>query len=190
MSTARGIRNPEKLWFVLGAAVLLLCLGAFVWWALGVHQRAADRLAEIEPRHARLAGMLQDKERFSQAQQALQANLAMYVYPPDADASQVGNNVLQRVRELAGAQGLRVTSSQTTAAREDKDHPGFERVGISLRLEGDWNQFQRLWPALADQRPAVYGETVQLQAQGARSRELPGNIQVQLNLFVLKERQP
>ena len=96
MSTARGIRNPEKLWFVLGAAVLLLCLGAFVWWALGVHQRAADRLAEIEPRHARLAGLLQDNEQIALADQALQTNLALYLHPSEADAVQIGNSVLQR----------------------------------------------------------------------------------------------
>ena len=183
--------RPEPRWLALGAlAVLLLALAAAALWVAGVHQRAAARLAELEPRHARLAGLLQSGERRTQSQQALQANLAQFVHPPEADAAQLGNTVLQRVRELATTQGLRVTSSQTAAPREDKDQPGFGRIGVSLRVEGDWPQLQGLLRALPAERPAIYSDTMQLLSQGTQAGRASAMIQAQLELFVLQERQP
>ena len=183
--------RPEPRWLALGAlAVLLLALAAAALWVAGVHQRAAARLAELEPRHARLAGLLQSGERLTQAQQALQANLAQFVHPPEADAAQLGNTVLQRVRELATTQGLRVTSSQTAAPREDKDQPGFGRIGVSLRVEGDWPQLQGLLRALPAERPAIYSDTMQLLSQGTQAGRASAMSQAQLELFVLQERQP
>jgi len=183
--------RPEPRWLALGAlAVLLLALAAAALWVAGVHQRAAARLAELEPRHARLAGLLQSGERLTQSQQALQANLAQFVHPPEADAAQLGNTVLQRVRELATTQGLRVTSSQTAAPREDKDQPGFGRIGVSLRVEGDWPQLQSLLRALPAERPAIYSDTMQLLSQGTQAGRASAMIQAQLELFVLQERQP
>ncbi len=187
-AAARRLR-PEQLGLALTAAALLLCLVVGALWVAGVHQRAAARLSDIEPRHARLAGMLQNKEQLAQAQQALQVNLTQYVYPRDADTGQLGNSVLQRVRERAGAQGLRVTSSQVTTPREDKDQPALERVGVSLRLEGDWPALYALLRALAAEQPAILSNLVQFQSQGGGPGR-PAPVQAQLELFVLKERQP
>ena len=190
MSSRRFLNRPDQFWLALAAAVLLGAAVLGGLWVAGVHARAAARLAQIEPRHARLAGMLQNQEQFAQSAQALQANLAQFLYPADAESGQIGNAVLQRVRELAGAQELRVTSSQVTAPAEDKDNPGFERVGLSVRLEGDWARLQPLLAALPRERPAIYSQTIQLLPQFVGA---PGQVQViqaQLDLFVLKERQP
>ena len=185
MSSARRNLRPDQWALALAAAALVLLLAVAALWLAGVHTRAAARLAEIEPRHARLAGMLQNGEQLAQAEQALQANLAEFLYPPDADAGQVGNSVLQRVREIATAQELRVTSSQVAAPAEDKDHPGFERIGLNLRVEGEWARLQALLAALPRERPAIYSRNIQLLSQGRSSIT-----QAQLDLFVLKERKP
>ena len=180
--------RPEPRWLALGAlAVLLLALAAAALWVAGVHQRAAARLAELEPRHARLAGLLQSGERLTQSQQALQANLAQFVHPPETDAAQLGNTVLQRVRELATARGLRVTSSQAATPREDK---GFDRIGLNLRVEGDWPQLVALLRELAQLRPAVYTSTLQLGVQHGGAQGGPQTVFGNLDLYVLKERRP
>jgi general secretion pathway protein M len=152
-----------------------------------VHGRAADRIAEVEPRHARIAGLLQSGERLAQSDQTLKANLAEYVYAPDSDLGQIGNQALQRVRDIASARGLRVTSTQVTAPREDK---GFDRVGLSLRVEGDWSQLQALLGELARQRPAIYSDTVQIGGQGGYVEGRPFVVMAQFELYVLKERRP
>ncbi len=187
-SSPRLPYRPEQLWLALIAAVLLSMFVLGALWVAGVHTRAAARLAEIEPRHARLAGLLEHGDQLAQAGQALQVNLTEFLHP--ADAGQIGNAVLQRVRELAGAQELRVTSSQVAAPAEDKDHPGFERVGLSVRLEGDWAQLQKLLAALPRERPVIYSRTIQLLSQGGRAPGQAQAIQTQLDLFVLKEQQP
>jgi general secretion pathway protein M len=180
-------RRPEQLWLLVAAGVLLALLLWLVATAVSVHRSAAQRLGEIGPRYARVAGLLQNNERLAQVEQALKANLTEFIYPPEGDASQVGNLALQRVRDLATARGLRVASSQVTPAREDK---GFDRIGLSLRAEGDWAQMQGLLAELAGQRPAIFSDTVQISAQGGG---LPGrrlDVSGQLELYVLKERRP
>ena len=63
-------RRAETLWLLAGGALLLLALAWAVTTTFTKHRQAAARLAEIEPRHARLAGLLEGSERFVQADAA------------------------------------------------------------------------------------------------------------------------
>ena len=186
MKLARPQR-PETLWLAAAGGVLLLCLLWASWTVVAKYRQAAAQLAEIAPRHARVAGMLQNKELFAQSQSALQASLAEFVYPTADDASQTGNAALQRVRELASTRGLRVSSSQTAAPRDEK---GFDRIGLSLRIEGDWPALAALLAELARQRPAIYINTLQLGVQRSAFGGDPQVVFAQLDLYVLKERAP
>ena len=180
-------QRPEQIWLLGGAMVVLAVL---VWGAVVVvsaHRAAANRLAEIEPRYARVAGLLQNSERLTQADQAVKSNLAEFAYPAEGDAGQVGNLALQRVRDLASGRGLRVASSQVAAPREEA---GFDRIGVSMRVEGDWAQIQTLLAELARLRPVVYSETVQIGAQSAPVPGRPIDVSGQFELYVLKERRP
>lgn len=186
MTALRLNQRPELLWLLAAAALLLLLAG----WAGGTlllkHQQAATRLAEIEPRHARLSGLMGSQDLLAGAAAQLQANLADYVYPADQDPSHTANQALQRVRELATRHGLRVASSQTAAPR---DEDGFDRIGLNLRIEGGWPAITALLADLAAQRPAIFYTALQLgQQQGGRAED--GSSFVQLDLYVLKERQP
>lgn len=192
MTPARTPPRPELLWLLAAGALLLAVAGWAGWAVVTKYRQATSQLAEIEPRHARLAGLLHSQDVLSQAATRLQANLADYVHPAAADPSQLGNTALQRVRELATRHGLRIASSQTSAPR---DEDGFERIGLNLRIEGDWPGIAALLSDLAAQRPAIYYASLQMgQQQGNRRRAgqdtLVDEIFVQLDLYVLKERQP
>lgn len=187
MNASLNRQRPEFLWLLLAGALLLLALGWASWTVVVKHRQASGLLADIEPRHARLAGMLQNKELLAQAESALQANLAEYVSPAEEDPGQIANAALQRVRELASARGLRVTSSQTAAPREDN---GFDRIGLSLRVEGDWPDLVALLRELPRQRPALYTTTVQLGVQGFSAQGTPQTMFGNLELYALKERRP
>ena len=184
MNTA-AFKRPEGLWLLAAGCVLLLVLGWASWTVVSKYRQASAQLADIDPRHARLAGMLQDKELFAQSAGALTANLAQFVYPAEGDASQTGNAALQKVRDLATARGLRVASSQSAAPRDEK---GFDRIGLVLRVEGDWEQLVALLRELAQQRPAIFTNTLQLGAQLRGLRDQPQSMFGQLDLYVLKER--
>ena len=182
-----ALRRPEVLWLLLAGGVLLAALAWAGWTVVAKYRQASATIAEIDPRHARMAGMLQNKELFAQSQSALQASLAEFVYPAEEDPSQTGNGALQRVRELATARGLRVTSSQAATPREDK---GFDRIGLNLRVEGDWPQLVALLRELAQLRPAVYTSTLQLGVQHGGAQGGPQTVFGNLDLYVLKERRP
>ena len=187
MSASGRPQRPETLWLLLAGGVLLALLAWACWTVVTKHRQASEQLADIGPRHARLAGMLQNKELFAQSSKALQANLSEFVYPPTGDASQTGNAALQKVRELAAARGLRVASSQSAAPRDEQ---GFDRIGLVLRVEGDWPELVALLRELSAQRPALFVNTLQLGQQHSGAR---GDAQVvfgQLDLYVLKERAP
>jgi len=180
-------RRPEHLWLLTGALLLLALLAWAALFTLSVHGSAASRLAEVEPRHARIAGLLQNNEQIAQSDQALKANLTEYVYPSEEDPGQIGNLALQKVRDIASGHGLRVASSQVAVPRENK---GFDRIGLSLRVEGDWPQLQSLLRDLARQRPVIYSDTVQIGSQGGYAPGRPITVSAQFELYVLKERRP
>lgn len=182
---AERLKRPESLWLLAAGCVLLAVLAWAGWTVVAKYRQASEQLADIGPRHARLAGMLQNKELFAQSASALQANLAQFVYPATDDASQTGNAALQKVRDLATARGLRVASSQSAAPRDEK---GFDRIGLVLRVEGDWEQLVALLRELAQQRPVIFTNTLQVGVQQRGLRDQPQSMFGQLDLYVLKER--
>ena len=180
-------QRPETRWLLAcGALLLVLALWA-AWIVVTKYQQAAARLDDIQPRHARLAGLLQGSDRFTEADGAIKANLAEFVYPAEEDAGQTGNAALQRVRDLATTRGLRVSSSQAAAPRDDK---GFDRIGLSLRVEGEWPQLVALLRDLPRQRPVIHTGTLQLGVQQQGMRDAPQVVFGQFDLYVLKERRP
>ena len=181
---AERLKRPESLWLLAAGCVLLAVLAWAGWTVVAKYRQASATIAEIDPRQARMAGMLQNKELFAQSEQALTANLAEFVYPTADDASQTGNAALQRVRELASTRGLRVSSSQTAAPRDEK---GF---GLSLRIEGDWPALAALLAELARQRPAIYINTLQLGVQRSGFAGEAPLVFAQLDLYVLKGHAP
>ncbi|MFV0680478.1 type II secretion system protein GspM [Ottowia sp.] len=185
--TGRTLRQrPEVLWIGLVAAALLVAAvwaGGFAW---AKYQQARERLADIEPRHARLAGLLQNQELLTQAESAVKTNLTEYVYAATEDANQTGNTALQQVRDMATKHGLRVTSSQVTPPREEQ---GFDRIGLNLRVEGEWPQLVALLGDLARQRPLVQYGNLQIGSvySGAQTGQKVFGF---FDLYVLKERRP
>lgn len=180
------LRRPEVRWLVLGL-VLLFGLGVWASWTVwSKYRQAVDRLADLEPRYARLSGLTQSSAQLTQADEMLTANMADFVYSAQDDASQTGNMALQRARELATARGLRVASSQAAAAREEQ---GFDRIGLNLRVDGEWPQLVAFLRDLAEQKPLLHQTSLQLGSsfRGPRAGE---SVFAILELYVLKERKP
>jgi len=182
--TRRLSLRPEQLWALAVGCVLLLALLLGAGYLVRKHLWASETLASVDPRHARLAGLLQNQERITEIQKQLEANLSEYAYGSDQDPAGIGNTALQHVRDLAGAHGLRVASSQVGTPKEDQ---GFDRIGLELRLEGDWAPMLDFLRELAAMRPAVFTETAQLSPAGG-FRNQPQTVAVQLGLFVLRQR--
>ncbi|HPK31311.1 MAG: hypothetical protein KDF67_01830 [Ottowia sp.] len=180
----QNLRRPETAWIALAAAALLALLVLGLGYVGLKHRWATSTVDSIDPRYARLTGLLQNGELLAGADKRLQDNLVLYVYPADRDAAQVGNVVLQQVRDLANTREMRVTSSQVSPVKDEK---GFDRIGVNIRLEGSWDALQLLVHDLADLRPMVYAGSIQLAPRGMSRTAADAVITVQLDLFVLRQ---
>lgn len=181
----KRLTGPQSLLLLLIAAAAALPLalgGAYLW-----HKRqwAQERLAELEPRHARLLGLEASAEPLRAARAQSQALLAQYVYAAQLDASQVGNDAQQRVRDLFSAAGLQMLSSQVLPA---KAQGLVDRVPLSVRTEGELLALQSALALLSGQRPAIVVDALDVQTLGLVRADAPQKLSVRFDLFVLRAR--
>ncbi len=181
------VNRPETIWLAVAGVLVLALAASGLWLAWSKYRQAALQLAEVEPRYARLAGLLQSGERLKVADEAIRTALNEFVYPMGEDANQIGNAALQRVRDLATARGLRVASSQAAGPREDKE---FDRIGLTLRVEGEWSQLVELLREMARLRPLVNCANLQIGVQNPGAQASAQTVFGQFDLYVLKERKP
>ena len=178
--------------FWLQALTLVLMLlplcgaGYFVW---SKHQNVQSHLAAVEPRYARLLGMMANKSELQAAGQQASEQLARWVYPASQDATQAGNDAQQRVRTLFADSKLDIISIQVLPVKGDaKDGDKFDRIGIDLRVEGDLTGIQNALALLAAQTPMVIAESVSLQTIGALKPASTQRLAGQFNFTVLRVR--
>lgn len=176
--------RPEHIWLAAAAVLLLFALVMGIGYAIRKHQWAGQTLSTATPRIARLQGLLESGEALAEAGAALQSNLNDLAYAHERDLGDIGTEALQHVRDAATRRGLRVSSSQTSAAQNGPE--GFDRVNLDLRLEGDWDAVLALLRELPAARPAIYVDTAHLSGQGVEAQS-PQVIVLQLGLFVLRQ---
>ena len=167
------------------ALVLAGVLGLFAFYVQGVHRADEDRLETIEPRFARLAGLATDKGQLAGALAATRAAVVRHIYPANRDVSQAGNDAQQRARDVFSRAGLEVLSSQVLPARVVKQ---FDRIPITLRVEGEYVVFQTALAAMPSLTPTLFVEGFNIQNVAVGKTDAPLRLVVQLDLFVLRAR--
>jgi general secretion pathway protein M len=142
--------------------LLLPLVGAslYVW---GKHLRIQADLSDIEPRYARLLGMVEHQTELSSVALQAQQQLARVAYPASQDATQAGNDAQQRIRTLFADSRLNVISIQVLPPKEQGS---FDHIPIDLRVEGDLTAMQNALAALANLTPLVVAEEVSIQTVG------------------------
>jgi len=144
--------------------LLLLCAVCLIW--LWQALRAADEgIAAVEPRYARLAGLVRAEKRLQQSLELAGRQLAALAVPKEVDAARAGADLQQKARELAEAAGLQVAASQIFPARMEDE---LERIWASLTLEGDLAQVQNFLLVLREQRPRMQITTMTIQPDSRR----------------------
>lgn len=176
--------RQTRLVVVLLAVPVLLLAGA---WAAELSARVwrmADVRADIEPRYARLAGILARGEDIVAANRAAADWLSRRAYPADADLGEIGTELQQRLRQLAEAADLRVAGSQILPAREEE---GFSVVTVAGTLEGETGALGTFLLALAAEEPPIVVEKLAVQAPRSRRRgEESAQVNAQANMSVLR----
>ena len=182
MSPSARINSVALVVLVLALAAPLALGG---WYLARNHQWAEDRLSELEPRYARLLGLLSRTTELDKGIADGNALLLRHTFPASQDVSQAGNAAQQRLRDLFTGAGLEVVSSQILPAKGVKE---YDRIALSVRVEGQASGLQAAWVALKGISPTIWVEGFTVQTMGQQTATTPPRLSVQLNLYVLRAR--
>ena len=159
--------------------------GLYVW---SVHQRAQSRLTDLEPRYARLAGLVERRADLKTLGVQVGEELARLAYPAAQDVTKAGNDAQQRIRALYADSKLDIISIQVLPARQEDKESKFDRISIDLRVEGDLTGMQNALALLASQTPVVLVDSLALQTIGAVKPASTQRLGGQFNFSVLRLR--
>lgn len=154
--------------------------GMYVWQK---HQAVIEKMAQWEPRHARLQGILAQEAEFATAAQLAQSLLNVFVYPAETDGTKVANEVQQRVKTALEQAGFRVESIQ---AKEGVESGDFLRLKISARVDGNINHLFKALLVLRDQNPVLMVNGMRFNNEGPLSRASVQRITGQIEFTVLR----
>ncbi|MFC5500510.1 type II secretion system protein GspM [Caenimonas terrae] len=171
----------SALALAFGFVVFIGGLGAYVY---SRHVWAQERLAELEPRYARLVGLGESGPALDTALAQRRAFLARHAYPLGQDVARAGSDALQRARETMSRAGLDVSTTQVLAAKEVD---GFDRIPLMLRMEGELPALQSALTVLPSLSPSLFIESFTIQTIGM-PKDGPQRLSLQANLFVLRSR--
>ena len=161
------LRHQDRLALACLGLVVLIALGAAVSYVASRHAAWAERIDGIEPRYARLLGLEAAQPRLEAAEAAARATMSKYMYAPEQDATQAGNDAQQKIRAIFTQAKLDISSSQVLAPKTEGD---IERIPLSVRADGDLPALQAALAGIAAQAPAILIDRVTIQGSSfARS---------------------
>ena len=169
---------------LLALAAVFFLAGLSIY-GVSKHRWAASTLAELEPRHARLAGLQAGAADLEKALSERRSLLARNAYLVSQDIAQAGSDAQQRARETFARAGLEVSSTQVLPARAVD---GFDRIPVVLRLEGELAALQAALLLLPSLAPSLFIEGFNAQTVGLPRADGPQRLNIQVNLFVLRVR--
>jgi len=172
--------------WVLAVTLLLLSLPllAGVAYVVRKHQWAGEQLAQLEPRYARLQGLLAAAPQIEAARHQADQWLQTWLYPSDKTLNQAGNEMQQQIRDALSAAGLRVGSSQVLPSKSDLE--GLERVQVGIKAEGDMMGLQTALVGLQALRPAIWVDSLAVSVMGTARAEVAPTFAIQMQLSAWK----
>jgi general secretion pathway protein M len=180
--------KPHTSYHIIALQALTLvliavpCVSAvlFVWTK---HQGFEDKLAQWEPRHARLQGILQQQSEFISHTQLADSLISAYTYPAASEATQNVNDAQQRLRAALEKGGLKVESMAVSAPIQEG---AFVRYRIVSRIDGNLNTLLSALVQLRDLTPVVIVESIRITNEGPLIRATVQRLNGQIEFSILK----
>jgi len=130
----------------------------------------AGQIDSIEPRLARLQGLIEHEDALEQALAGVQNRVSDYVYPATTDAAGVGAALQAELRGILGDRGFEVTNSQVLPVRKK---PRFDYISVKVVARGSLEQLENSLAELDRFRPLVMVETLDVMPNRTRRRDAP-----------------
>ena len=181
-------RDYKKAAIIVGLttavpALLVLYVLGGLWVLRSDYKNEIDR---IEPRIARLDGLVQSEERLRESSAQVGTQIAELVYPSTSDRASVAADLQRNVRELIAATGLSVTNSRILPASQTE---AFEHVGLSLTVNGHLAALDAALGEIANYSPILMVETFDVRPNRAARRSAEAAVQTvtaTLQIFSLR----
>lgn len=165
--------------------VLLLVTGLYLVWERWQKYDAA--LEAIEPRVARVAGILVARDDIASTLDATRARAAAYAYPHTLDPARVASELQNRVRDVFQGAGMSVQGSQQMPPRSAPDH---QEIALVVNAQGELPQLEAALGKLRSLSPRLRIESITLQPlirrPSARQRQVgvtsPQTLSLQIRL--------
>lgn len=168
------------LFAAIAALLLIVALRGLGWYLDG-----SERLADSEPRYARLQGYIHSVDALRDSSAAIDQALDGLTYSADRDVAATGAAAQQQLRRLLESAGMAVSGSQVLSPEE---HEGFQEIRMDLEASGSMAALEQALIALREARPLVFVQSLQVTPVRTRSRNAPDeqNIALSLNVSVVK----
>lgn len=170
---------------ILTVAVLLAPLVFLGLYVVQKHNEAQKKIEQIEPRYARLVGLISRRADLVTFTAEADQAMSRLSFTSDKDVAQTGNEAQQRIRTLFVDSKLDIGSIQVMPVKEGTH---FDRIPISLRVEGDINGIQNALNLLATQSPVIGVESWGMQTIGAVKPASSQRLGAQFTFFIARGR--
>jgi len=130
-----------------------------------------SRVDALEPRVARLLGLLDNEELLRKATGEVDKRVINLVYPATLDSATVSANLQKDLRQILVDAGLSVTNSQVLQVREREV---FDYVGVKMTVTGDLSSLDEALVNLGKYLPLVLVESIDIFPRRASRRAADG----------------
>jgi general secretion pathway protein M len=158
-------RSSLVVGFSIGLALLLVIYCVVQCWSL--RQSYVSEIEAIEPRTARLLGIMEKREDLESASREVLTQLQALTYPLGQDSATTAAGMQQEVRDLMSSAGLSISGSQILPTRLES---GFEILGLDITAEGNTEVLDDALSGLQAMRPVVFVESVLIKPSRGRRR--------------------
>lgn len=174
-------RHAQVVAGITLAAVLVVVLyilsSLWSWYADGTR-----RLEDMEPRIARLHGLVYSEEALRDSGSEVAGSLTALAYPV-AEAAATGARVQQELRRHLEGAGLSVSGSQVLPAVPMQ---GLEEIRVTLTASGSSEAFDQALLALQEARPLLLVRKLELSPARARRGDDSQTLTVKLDISAVK----
>jgi general secretion pathway protein M len=183
-------RSTIVVGMTLGFVLIVVLYWVLHFWFL--YQGFAGEIEAIEPKTARLLGIMQSVDPLGVASNEASGRLRELAYGADRDSATTAAAMQQNIRELMTGAGLSVSGSQILPQRKSE---AFDRLSLDITAEGNIEALDAALSGLEAMRPLVFIENLKVNPERSRGRGRgqkaevagdPRNLTARFQLFSLR----
>lgn len=155
------LRAHQRTAWLCGMTLLLPALLYLyvVFGLLGVRHASQVAIDRLEPRVARLEGLIAHEDQLRDAAVAVDSQVLDLVYPASEERATVSATIQTNVRDVLSKAGLSVTNSQVLPVREQGN---FDYIGVRLTVSGALPALDEALASIATYLPLMLVESLDI----------------------------